>query len=148
MTTLLTIPMKIAPRLDEAYNAWSPTRFEECIVHCLSYFQLAVTCPLQGDFILTSVGVSAILPHIQELNVSFATEQKIDKLSLAALAKLKIEVEDLMYLRESKPQLLSDAVGYATDMLESAVGKRLCITNPSHMQAMLGWGGIHTFLSF
>ena len=76
---------------------------------------------------MASVGVETLLPHIEALSLCFESEKKIDtNLSLAAFSALKVECEDLVYLRDSKPQLLSDAVAQATDLLESQVGKRLC----------------------
>ena len=112
-------------------------RLEECLDNCLACVQHAVCCSLQGEYILASVGVETLLPRIETLTQCFESEQKIDtKLILSAFSELKVECEDLVYLRDSKPQLLSDAVAQATDLLESPVGKRLCITHPLRLQAM------------
>ena len=102
-------------------------RFEECLEKCLVCVQQAVCCSLQGEFVLADVSIEALLRRIEPLTQCFESEQKIDtKLIGKAFSDLKVECEDLVYLRDSKPQLLSDAVAQATDLLESQVGKRLC----------------------
>ena len=112
-------------------------RFEECLEKCLVCVQQAVCCSLQGEFVLADVSIEALLRRIEPLTQCFESEQKIDtKLIGKAFSDLKVECEDLVFVRDSKPQSLADAVAQATELLESPLGKRLCITHPPHVQAL------------